>query len=65
MLLLGFHPMATGNARNATKSSRDESRFKFQTEMCCVSGQRDANKAAVGTAAPMLTNGKTANLNFF
>lgn len=57
--------MATGNARNATKSSRDESRFKFQTEMCCVSGQRDANKAAVGTAAPMLTNGKTANLNLF
>jgi len=32
-LILGFHPMAIGNARNATKNNSDKKTFKIKTEM--------------------------------
>lgn len=57
--------MATGNGRNATNNSGDKSRFRFKTEMHSVSGQTNANKTVVGTAAPMLRNGKIADLSIY
>lgn len=47
------------------KNSRDESRFEFKTEMCSVSWQTNANKAVMGTSAPMLRNDKIANLSIY